>query len=209
MLCATLCRSMRHALHASPRRKRSLLRHLHATRQRLLRLHVVAAWSSKANAMANVSRVQDVCVRHGDALRDAADQLAYLHGELGGLQARRSVNSSVHSVSADELPAWNNMRNTQKGRLLTADDQWCFIGTNMPPRNVLATCSTAGMYSDSLHQMHPTMRCHSNSTLQPSANRRADSVEAALCICPCRLPSTTCPRRRRCWRRGRTRCCPP
>ena len=43
------------------RRKRLLLRHLHATRQRLLRLHVVTAWSSKANAMANVARVLDVC----------------------------------------------------------------------------------------------------------------------------------------------------
>ena len=68
-------------------RKRLLLRHLHATRQRLLRLHVVTAWSSKANAMANVARVLDVCGRHTDALRDAADQLAYLHAELGGLQA--------------------------------------------------------------------------------------------------------------------------
>ena len=76
-------------------RKRSLLRHLHATRQRLLRVHVVAAWSSKANAMANVSRVQDVCVRHADALRDAADQLAYLHGELGSLQVRHSAVSFV------------------------------------------------------------------------------------------------------------------
>ena len=55
--------------------------------------------------MANVSRVQDVCVRHGDALRDAADQLAYLHGELGGLQARDGFQLSVDSLLAHALLA--------------------------------------------------------------------------------------------------------
>jgi hypothetical protein len=100
-------------LHTQTSRKRSLLRHLHATRQRLLRLHVVTAWSSKANAMANVARVLDVCGRHTDALRDAADQLAYLHAELGSLQARIGAmpwlvpcaSSAVASASGAHIAA--------------------------------------------------------------------------------------------------------
>jgi len=73
------------------RRKRALLQHLHTTKQRLLRLHVVTEWGlEKANAISQVSKVLEVSQQHTDALRDAADQMAYLHGELSTLQVQES-----------------------------------------------------------------------------------------------------------------------
>eukprot|EP00887_Chlorella_sp_A99_P004973 scaffold4.g4973.t1 len=54
-------------------RKRALLLHLHATRQRLQRLHAAVAWSNKSRAEA---------AAHNAALVHATDQLFHLHGEL-------------------------------------------------------------------------------------------------------------------------------
>ncbi|GAB4814308.1 hypothetical protein N2152v2_001354 [Parachlorella kessleri] len=63
-------------------RKRALLRYLHGSRQQLQRLHVAVAWSNKAKAVAEVKRLLEVASSHTSALRDAADQVAYLWGEL-------------------------------------------------------------------------------------------------------------------------------
>ncbi|KAK9826373.1 hypothetical protein WJX81_004551 [Elliptochloris bilobata] len=68
-------------------RKRALLAHLHSTKQRLLRLLVVAQWANKARAVVECGRVLDVAARHAGACREAADQLAFLHGELEALRA--------------------------------------------------------------------------------------------------------------------------
>jgi len=63
-------------------RKRALLLHLAATRQRLQRLDVLLQWCHKATAVAECKRVLEVAAQHSDALRHSADQLAYLHGEI-------------------------------------------------------------------------------------------------------------------------------
>ncbi|EIE23245.1 hypothetical protein COCSUDRAFT_63601 [Coccomyxa subellipsoidea C-169] len=63
-------------------RKRALLLFLHNTKQRLLRLLIVVKWANKARVVAEVGRILDVAARQANACRDAADQLAYLHGEL-------------------------------------------------------------------------------------------------------------------------------
>ncbi|BDA50233.1 probable mediator of RNA polymerase II transcription subunit 14 at N-terminal half [Coccomyxa sp. Obi] len=63
-------------------RKRMLLLFLHNTKQRLLRLLIVVKWANKARVVAEVGRILDVAARQANACRDAADQLAYLHGEL-------------------------------------------------------------------------------------------------------------------------------
>ena len=59
-----------------------MLQQLHAARQRLQRLGVVVGWSAKARAVAECRRVLEAVAAHQGALQDAADQLAYLHGEL-------------------------------------------------------------------------------------------------------------------------------
>ncbi|CAL8465259.1 g4794 [Coccomyxa elongata] len=63
-------------------RKRALLLFLHNTKQRLLRLLIIVKWANKARVVAEVGRILDVAARQANACRDAADQLAYLHGEL-------------------------------------------------------------------------------------------------------------------------------
>ena len=63
-------------------RKRTLLHHLNATKQRLLRLNILIQWCHKSPAVAECKRVLEVSSTHVAAFRDAADQLAYLHGEL-------------------------------------------------------------------------------------------------------------------------------
>ncbi|KAK9903582.1 hypothetical protein WJX75_009266 [Coccomyxa subellipsoidea] len=63
-------------------RKRALMLFLHNTKQRLLRLLIVVKWANKARVVAEVGRILDVAARQANACRDAADQLAYLHGEL-------------------------------------------------------------------------------------------------------------------------------
>eukprot|EP00884_Botryococcus_braunii_P008502 jgi/Botrbrau1/17653/Bobra.0166s0081.1 len=68
-------------------RKRELLQHLNSTRQRLLKLFVLAQWANKAPAVIECGRVLDVASGHAAACRDSADQLAYLHGEAELLRA--------------------------------------------------------------------------------------------------------------------------
>ncbi len=70
------------------RRKRALLAHLHRTRQRLLRLHVLAQWGNMAPAAGALSRALDAAARQSDAARDAADQLALAHAHITAVQAR-------------------------------------------------------------------------------------------------------------------------
>ena len=70
------------------------MQHLHATRQRLLRLHVVTVWGQKASAMASLSRVLEVSQQHSQALQEAADHLAHLHCELQPLLVRRTALGS-------------------------------------------------------------------------------------------------------------------
>ena len=67
-------------------RKRALLAHLHATRQRLLRLHVLAQWGNMVPAADAVSRALDAAARQSDAARDAADQLALTHAQITAVQ---------------------------------------------------------------------------------------------------------------------------
>ena len=71
-------------------RKQALLAYLHRTRQRLLRLHVLAQWGNMAPAAGALSRALDAAARQTDAARDAADQLALTHAELVAMQASRS-----------------------------------------------------------------------------------------------------------------------
>lgn len=63
-------------------RKRALLSHLHATRQRLQRLHILVQWCHKAPAVAECKRVLEVAAQHALAIKDTAGQLTYLKGEL-------------------------------------------------------------------------------------------------------------------------------
>lgn len=74
--------------------------HLHATKQRLLRLHVLTAWGQKANAMVQVSRVLEATQHHTQALRDAADQISFLHVDLQNLQVRRLAGTWPARCSA-------------------------------------------------------------------------------------------------------------
>lgn len=67
-------------------RKRDLLAYLHATRQRLLRLQVLAQWGNMAPAAAAVSRVLDGAAHQAAAARDAADQLAVAHAHITAVQ---------------------------------------------------------------------------------------------------------------------------
>jgi Mediator complex subunit MED14 len=80
------------------RRKQELLAYLHATRQRLLRLHVLAQWGNMAPAAAAVSRVLDAAARQGTAARDAADQLAMSHAHITAVQVG-SPGPVLHGVA--------------------------------------------------------------------------------------------------------------
>jgi hypothetical protein len=60
----------------------AVLVHLHATRQRLVRLHILLQWCHKARAMAECKRVVEVCTFHLAALKDTANQLSGLTKEL-------------------------------------------------------------------------------------------------------------------------------
>ncbi len=70
------------------RRKQALLEFLHRTRQRLLRLHVLALWGDKTRAFGAISGTLDAAARHADAARDAADQLAHTHQHITGTQVQ-------------------------------------------------------------------------------------------------------------------------
>lgn len=82
-------------------RKRSLLRHLNATKQRLHRLQILLQWCHKASAVAECKRVLEVSSTHANAFRDAADQLVYLHGELIHSKAPvYDVPTAIHVLSS-------------------------------------------------------------------------------------------------------------
>ncbi|KAK9792764.1 hypothetical protein WJX73_010263 [Symbiochloris irregularis] len=68
-------------------RKRGLLLHLHKTRQRLLRLHVLVSWYHRAKVLREAGRVLDITHGHAEAMRMAADHLAFLHNELEDTRA--------------------------------------------------------------------------------------------------------------------------
>ncbi|KAL3156281.1 hypothetical protein ABBQ32_012554 [Trebouxia sp. C0010 RCD-2024] len=76
-------------------RKRALLLHLHGTRQRLLRLHVLIEWSNKAAATKEVGKVLAKARNHADSIRQAADQLFFLNQEL---QASSVPVHDVHTA---------------------------------------------------------------------------------------------------------------
>ena len=87
-----------------------------------------------------------------------------------------------------------------------------------PPSGLLQaarSCSTprlpSGLQVPSHHrQREPYYSCLATARCQMVyPNDLADTAEAADWTRRRRLPSTMCPRRRRCLRRGRTRCCPP
>lgn len=63
---------------------RALLMHLHATRQRLVKLHILLQWCHKAPAMAECKRIIEVCASHIAALKDTASQLGSLSREFSG-----------------------------------------------------------------------------------------------------------------------------
>ncbi|PSC70987.1 mediator of RNA polymerase II transcription subunit 14 isoform A [Micractinium conductrix] len=63
-------------------RKRQLLLHLQATRQRLQRLHVCAQWAHKAKAVNTCREVLKAAQDHGAAFVHTADELFRLHEEL-------------------------------------------------------------------------------------------------------------------------------
>lgn len=58
------------------------MHHLHATRQRLQRLHILLQWCHKAPAVAESRRVLEAAAQHRLAIKDASAQLAYLKQEL-------------------------------------------------------------------------------------------------------------------------------
>lgn len=90
---------------ASSCRKRALLQYLHATRQRLLRLHVLAQWGNMAPAAAAVSRVLDAASRQAAAARDAADQLAMAHAHITAVQVGRAASSASGARTAQPSKA--------------------------------------------------------------------------------------------------------
>ncbi len=82
-------------------RKRALLQHLNATKQRLHRLQILLQWCHKASAVAECKRVLEVSSTHANAFRDAADQLVYLHGELVHSKAPAyDVPTAIHVLSS-------------------------------------------------------------------------------------------------------------
>ncbi len=85
-------------------RKLKLVAYLHATRQRLLRLLVLVQWAHKARAVSEVSRVLGTAANHANALRDAADNLAYLHSELEATAvAHHDVATAMHVLQSGEF----------------------------------------------------------------------------------------------------------
>ncbi|KAH7617263.1 putative mediator of RNA polymerase II transcription subunit 14 [Nannochloris sp. 'desiccata'] len=82
-------------------KKRSLLQHLNATKQRLHRLQILLQWCHKASAVAECKRVLEVSSTHASAFREAADQLVYIHGELIHSKAPvYDVFTAIHVLSS-------------------------------------------------------------------------------------------------------------
>lgn len=101
--------------------------YLHATRQRLLRLLVLVQWAHKARAVSEISRVLAATTMHTTALRDAADNLAYLHAELEGTAAaHRDVATAMHVLSTGM-----HHHSGRKETLLSARKPSCHITTNI------------------------------------------------------------------------------
>jgi hypothetical protein len=98
------------ALFVISSRKRALLQHLNATKQRLHRLQVLLQWCHKASAVAECKRVLEVASSHANAFREAADQLVYLHGELIHSKAPAyDVPTAVHVLSTGGYTALPNI----------------------------------------------------------------------------------------------------
>ncbi len=73
--------------HAVPRRKQQLVRYLHRSKQRLIRLHTLVAWSEHKKATAAITCLSDtgsigVSYAHLQQISGAADELYRSNAEL-------------------------------------------------------------------------------------------------------------------------------
>eukprot|EP00898_Chlorokybus_atmophyticus_P003572 jgi/Chlat1/4215/Chrsp27S04302 len=90
-------------------RKKALLTFLHVTRQHLLRLLVLAKWSSQMPAVSSCQQLQSILGAHDASFTAAADSLFFLHAQLDEACAPMyDIPTAVDVLSTGTVPRLPN-----------------------------------------------------------------------------------------------------